>query len=143
MNHGFAARTRTMSNAITISLAVNATLGLGWLARTTPAKAEVWQDASGLVDFVRVQFSRPIDSITEMPMPWNPTKIAIRIDDGELDLLVYGSLEAPETWRPKGPPVVYVYPDADVTVGDVIAALDVISGLAPKDTIVVTELVTR
>ena len=132
-----------MSNEITISLAINATLGLGWLARTAPAKAEVWQDASGLIDIVPFQFSRPIDSVTEMPMPWTPTKIAVRIEAGSLDLLVYGSLDAPETWRPKGPPVVYVYPDADVTVGDVIAALDVIEQRAPKGTIVVTELFTR
>ena len=118
------AHDRIMSHAITISIVINAALGAGWIARVAPAKPEVWPLAGPLVDSVRLQFSREVDSITEMPMPWTPTRIAIRAQDNELDLVVYGSLEAPETWHPHGPPIVYVYPDADITVGDVVAALD-------------------
>lgn len=130
----------TMRPAISISLVINAALVVGWIARAAPAKPEVWPLAGGWLDTVKLHFSRTPDSVTEMPMPFTPTKVTIRAEDNELSLLVYGSLEAPESWRPKGPPVVYVYPDADVTVGDVVAALDRVNELVPPDTIVITEL---
>jgi hypothetical protein len=127
-----------MSNAITISLVVNAVVGMGWIARFAPGMPYDWR-VNGMVDSVRLQFSGQTER-TEMPMPFNPTKIAIRAENGELNLVIYGSLEAPESWRRHGPPVVYVYPDRDVTVGDVVDALDEVQDRAPAGTVVVTEL---
>jgi hypothetical protein len=128
-----------MSHAIMVSLVVNAALGVGWIARVAPAPPEVWPLAAGYVDSKKLQFSRHSDH-NELPFPFTPTLIAIRAEDNELNLVVYGSLEHPESWLPKGPPIVYVYPDADITVGDVVAALDRVHELAPKNTVVVTEL---
>lgn len=127
-----------MSSAVTISLVVNAVVGMGWIARFAPGAPIEWR-VDGMVDSVRLQFSRQPEC-TELPMPFVPTKIAIRAENGELNLVIYGSLEAPASWRPHGPPVVYVYPAADITVGDVVEALDAVQDRAPPGTVVVTEL---
>lgn len=121
-----------MANAITISLAINAALGVGWLVRAKAANAEV------SLDSVRLMFADRFEA--SVRHSWTPTKIAIRAEGSELSLYVYGSLDAPESWARDAPPVVYVYPDPNVTVGDVVAALDRIAELAPAKTIVVTEL---
>lgn len=127
-----------MSRAITIPLAINVLLGVGWIARMHHPTAPAWTIAFDH-DFVRLVAPRAFDA-TEMPRPFTPTLVAIRAEDNELNLHVYGSLEHPESWRPHGPPVVYVYPAADVTVGDVVAALDRLQELAPANTVIVTEL---
>jgi hypothetical protein len=129
-----------MNLAITIPLAINAVLGVGWVARASPTEPPFWPLATEWLHSVQMQFSRAPDACTEMPMPWTPTLVAIRAEDNELNLVVYGSLDAPESWQPKGRPVVYVYPDANITVGDVVAALDRLEELVPANTIVVTEL---
>lgn len=128
-----------MRRVLELTLVVHAVLAAGWLVRATPASSAPWQAIREVLAAKEIQFSRMVD-VTEMPAPWSPTRIAIRAEDGALYLEVFGSLDAPESWRPHGPPVVYVYPDADVTVGDVVAALDKVEDLAPKGTLVVTEL---
>ena len=116
---------------ITITLAIHAALGVGWLVRITPS-ADVWSWWPGQLEIERL----PVPG----PLAWDPTRVAIRVDGHELDLVVYGSLDAPPTWQPGGPPVVYVYPDADVRVGEVVEALDRLAELVPRATIVITEL---
>ena len=125
-----------MRRVLELTLVVHAVLAAGWLVRAAPASSAPWHALREVLAAKEIQFSRMV----EMPARWSPTRIAIRAEDGALYLEIFGSLDAPESWRPHGPPVVYVYPDADVTVGDVVAALDKVEDLAPKGTLVVTEL---
>jgi hypothetical protein len=130
-----------MNLAITIPLAINAALGVGWVARAAPVEPGRWPLVDAWLDSVNLTFSRRETGCAgEDEQPWTPTLVAIRAENNELNLLVYGSLDAPESWRRAGPPVVYVYPDANITVGDVVAALDRLEELVPANTIVVTEL---
>lgn len=129
-----------MSRAVTIGLVVNAVLAIGWVSRMAPAEPVRWPLVDSWLDAVNLQFVRDEPFYGEGREPWTPTQVLIRAENNELNLVPFGSLEAPETWRPNGPPVVYVYPDPDVTVGDVVAALDKLNELVPKNTIVITEL---
>ena len=101
-----------MANAIVISLAVNAVVGVGWFATPPP------EEPADIVAAIELLVG------TEHPAPWTPTLIEV----------------VRTTWARGAPPVVYAYPRADVTIGDYVEAIDAIRDLVPQNTIVVSAL---